>query len=72
MRNYSTGRYMTVLLGAVALILIAAYLSLTNGAFDMTVGDIVRTLLGIDPQPALIGVPFFLYLIRRKGGEQRA
>ncbi|MEJ8545217.1 iron ABC transporter permease [Brevibacillus borstelensis] len=33
------------------MILVAAYLSLTNGAFDMTVMDIVRTLLRINPQP---------------------
>lgn len=51
MHNQSTGKYMAVLLGAVALIVTAAYLSLTNGSFDMTVGDIVRTLLRIDPQP---------------------
>jgi iron complex transport system permease protein len=49
--NASKGRYAIVLAAGIGVILVAAYISLTNGSFDMTVMDIVRTLLRIDPQP---------------------
>lgn len=51
MHNASKGRYAAVLAAGIGVILAAAYISLTNGSFDMTVMDIVRTLLRIDPQP---------------------
>jgi iron complex transport system permease protein len=51
MHNVSSRRYAAVLLGCSAIIVIAMYVSLTNGAFDISIGDTVRTLLRIDPQP---------------------
>ncbi|WP_166244881.1 FecCD family ABC transporter permease [Paenibacillus turpanensis] len=54
MRNsfmQSASRFWAVLLGTVALSLAAAYIHLTNGEFDMTVMEVVRTLLRINPVP---------------------
>ncbi|GKS14601.1 iron ABC transporter permease [Paenibacillus chitinolyticus] len=51
MPKQSFSRYMLVLLTGIGLIVIAAYTSLTNGSFDITVGDVVNTLLRIDPSP---------------------
>jgi len=47
--NATRARFWTVLLTALGLTLLAAYISLTNGEFDMTIGDVVRTLLRIHP-----------------------
>ncbi|OPA79470.1 iron ABC transporter permease [Paenibacillus selenitireducens] len=44
-------RYGVVLITSMILILISIYISLTNGEFDMTVRDIVETLLRIHPVP---------------------
>lgn len=51
MPRASAGRTAAVLVGSVMFVLVAVYLSLTNGTFDMSVKDIFKTLLGIDPQP---------------------
>ncbi|SDC90359.1 iron complex transport system permease protein [Paenibacillus sp. UNCCL117] len=44
-------RFWTVLGAGFALLLAAVYVSLTNGSFDLTITDVVRTLLRIDPVP---------------------
>lgn len=44
-------RRWTVVIVALAIILLASYISLTNGTFDMTVADVVKTLLRIDSTP---------------------
>lgn len=51
MPNVSARRYAGVLLGFAAVIVAAIYISLTNGAFDISIGDTLRTLLRIHPQP---------------------
>lgn len=51
MNKISGSRYATVLVVGIAIIFITMYLSLTNGAFDIKVMDVIRTLLRIDPQP---------------------
>ncbi len=43
-------RYTAVLVGGILLILVTAYISLTNGTFDIRLSDIVKTLLRIDTQ----------------------
>lgn len=48
----SARRYWTVLITSFLMILAAIYVSLTNGAFDIAVWDVVRTLLRIDPNAA--------------------
>jgi iron complex transport system permease protein len=47
----SAGRYWMVLLACCGIILVAIYVSLTNGVFDITVMDVIKTLLRIDPVP---------------------
>ncbi|MCM3145765.1 iron ABC transporter permease [Brevibacillus sp. MER 51] len=42
-------RFRLLLLVNIALIFLAIYISLTNGVFDMTVLDVIQTLLRIDP-----------------------
>lgn len=44
-------RFPAVLLTGVLLILAVIYISLTNGSFDMTLGDTINTLLRIHPDP---------------------
>lgn len=51
MHKDSARRYWTVLLASCGTILAVAYISLTNGIFDMTVADVMRTLLRIHPVP---------------------
>jgi iron complex transport system permease protein len=51
MSKNSAVRYWIVLLVSVAIILVAIYVSLTNGVFDMTVMDVIRTFLRLDPLP---------------------
>lgn len=51
MPKNSAGRYWTVLLISFGIVLVAIYVSLTNGVFDMTVIDVLKTLLRIDPVP---------------------
>jgi iron complex transport system permease protein len=51
MLKNSAGRYWAVLLINVGIVLVAIYISLTNGVFDMTVIDVLKTLLRIDPVP---------------------
>jgi iron complex transport system permease protein len=47
----SAARFRAVLFGSAAAVLAAAYVSLTNGAFDISVADVLKTLLRIDPVP---------------------
>ncbi|OWR31517.1 iron ABC transporter permease [Saccharibacillus sp. O23] len=51
MRFDSPRRTASVAAIALVLILVIAYISVTNGMFDLSVGDVVRTLLRIDPIP---------------------
>lgn len=51
MGNVSKKRYITVLIVGVFIALLTMYISLTNGVFDISVGDVIRTLLRIDPKP---------------------
>ncbi|NEW06380.1 iron ABC transporter permease [Paenibacillus sp. SYP-B3998] len=51
MRSAYKRSYATVLIVGSGLILLTVYMSLTNGAFDITVMDVIRTLLRIDPKP---------------------
>lgn len=51
MHNVSSRRYAAILSGFAAVIAVALYVSLTNGAFDISLADTMRTLLRIDPQP---------------------
>lgn len=51
MPKKSASWFRIVLAGSLVLILAAAYVSLTQGMYDMTVLDVVRTLLRIDPVP---------------------
>ncbi|MEK4350378.1 iron ABC transporter permease [Paenibacillus sp. FSL R5-0475] len=44
-------RYILTLLAFILLTLVAGYFHLTNGAFDMSVMDVIKTLLRIDPNP---------------------
>lgn len=43
--------FVFVLISGLALILVTSYISLTNGTFDIGIGDVIRTLLRIHPQP---------------------
>jgi len=45
----STGRLWSVILVCCVVILAAVYVSLTNGTFDMTVPEVMKTLLRLDP-----------------------
>ncbi|OWA37219.1 iron ABC transporter permease [Saccharibacillus sp. O16] len=48
--HFDSPRRMAFVVGmALALILITVYISVTNGTFDMSVGDVIRTLLRIRP-----------------------
>lgn len=47
----SARRYWLTLLASCGIILATAYMSLTNGIFDMTVADVIKTLLRIHPVP---------------------
>ncbi len=49
MHNTHTLRFWTVFFSFIALSFLAFYLHITNGAFDMTVWEVVKTLLRIDP-----------------------
>lgn len=49
-RRSEASRFWLVLLGCLILALACIYISLTNGTFDLSVRDIVKTLLRIDPQ----------------------
>jgi len=51
MPKSSAVRYWTVLLVCFGMVLAAIYISLTNGVFDLTVTDVLKTLLRIDPVP---------------------
>lgn len=44
-------RYAATLAALAALLAIVAYVSLTNGVFDLTAGDVVRALLRVRPNP---------------------
>lgn len=44
-------RFWGVMAAGIGIVMVAVYISLTNGAFDMTVSDILKTLLRIDPNP---------------------
>ncbi|MCI3922212.1 iron ABC transporter permease [Paenibacillus sp. TRM 82003] len=45
------GRFSKAVVTLLAAIAAGAYLSLTNGTFDLSLGDVLRTLLRIDPVP---------------------
>lgn len=49
MRNRADARYAAVIAGTSALIALVFWISLTSGEFDLSVKDILRTLLRIDP-----------------------
>ncbi|UNK17543.1 iron ABC transporter permease [Paenibacillus sp. N3/727] len=51
MRNTSYARVSTVLVIGTVIVFTAAYFSLTSGTFDISVMDLIKTLLRIDPQP---------------------
>lgn len=51
MPKSSGGGLRAIWLVIVLLLLAAVYVSLTNGAFDLAISDVVRTLLRIDPVP---------------------
>lgn len=51
MGKFTSARLWTVSGLGIALILVIMYLSVTNGTFDMTVLEVVKTLLRIDPVP---------------------
>lgn len=51
MNSLSRKRFWTVMVAGGLLAVAAAYLSLTNGTFDMSVSDVVKTLLRIHPAP---------------------
>ncbi|WP_369903070.1 FecCD family ABC transporter permease [Bacillus manliponensis] len=44
-------RYVTTLTILICLIMMAVYISITNGTFDMSITDVIRTLLRINPIP---------------------
>ncbi|MFD2170459.1 FecCD family ABC transporter permease [Tumebacillus lipolyticus] len=64
MRNQSLPRYLTVVAICLAIIAVALYLSLTNGTFDMSVLEVVKTLLRIDQDEAHVMVVFEFRLPR--------
>lgn len=64
MHNQSLPRYLTVLAICLAIIAVALYLSLTNGTFDMSVLEVVKTLLRIDQDEAHVMVVFEFRLPR--------
>lgn len=45
------GRIPVVYLSVVVLLVMSIYISMTNGSFDLSVGEIVRTLLGFQADP---------------------
>lgn len=47
-KSTSSARFLGVICGCLAIILVVIYISLTNGTFDMSVGEVLRTLLGMD------------------------
>lgn len=51
MNSRSTKRFWTVMAAGLLIAAASAYLSLTNGMFDMSVRDVLGTLLRIHPQP---------------------
>lgn len=51
MRNSWSLRVWTVIVSSLVIIAIGVYLSLTNGSFDMSVLEVVKTILRIDPLP---------------------
>ncbi|SDG90154.1 bacillibactin ABC transporter integral membrane protein [Aneurinibacillus thermoaerophilus] len=51
MNNVSRSRYVIALVIGIAMMLVTMYMSLTSGAFDIKVMDIIRTLLRMDSQP---------------------
>lgn len=51
MNKDSLRRYSTVLIVSIILILLAVYVSLTNGTYDLSVRDILETLFRINPTP---------------------
>ncbi|WP_443147081.1 FecCD family ABC transporter permease [Paenibacillus sp. HWE-109] len=50
MAKKSRSTFLVTVIVGVGLMLLTAYISLTNGAFDITLRDIMRTLLRIQPQ----------------------
>lgn len=58
------GRFIATVLAFIGLTLIACYFHLTNGAFEMSVVDVVKTLLRIHPNPKFDLVVFQFRLPR--------
>lgn len=50
MNNISSRKFWAVIVTGILLAIAAAYLSLTNGTFDMSVLEVIKTLFRIDPQ----------------------
>lgn len=50
MNNISSRKFWAVIATAILLAIATTYLSLTNGTFDMSVLEVIKTLLRIDPQ----------------------
>lgn len=51
MRKNSTSRFWLVMGCGFALVLVSAYMSLTNGEFDMTISEVVKTILRLETTP---------------------
>ncbi|ARP41202.1 iron ABC transporter permease [Geobacillus sp. 47C-IIb] len=51
MLSHPAKRYWLVLFSNIVMILVAIYISLTNGVFDLSVQDVLKTLLRMDPVP---------------------
>jgi iron complex transport system permease protein len=49
--SHPAKRYWLVLFSNIVMILVAIYISLTNGVFDLSVQDVLKTLLRMDPVP---------------------
>ncbi|WP_054956512.1 FecCD family ABC transporter permease [Paenibacillus dakarensis] len=64
MPKSSPVRLAAVLSAGILIVVIAFYLSLTNGTFDMSVTDVFRTLLRVNPEPEHVLVVFDFRLPR--------
>lgn len=51
MRKNSLARYISIVVISIAIILVAIYISLTNGTYDLSVQDVINTLLRINVRP---------------------
>ncbi len=51
MRKKTSNRFVLSISMLILLILVSSYLHITNGVFDMSVMDVIKTLLRIEPNP---------------------